>query len=130
MDKILYTSMTLTMTEDWVSLLESQHAIAIVSNAAPASLPIKIALGSVREVPSNMETSKEGTIANANPVTPSTSAVIVSKDFIFYLILELVVFWVMPYVSANAATRVKGQSQAFLIACQMRKSTLSFLLAC
>jgi hypothetical protein len=72
------------MTSDRVSLLNSQHAIAIVINAAPASLPIKIAPGSVREVPSNMETIKEGTIASANPVAPSISAVIVRNDFILF----------------------------------------------
>ena len=84
MVKILYPSMALAMTEDWVSLLESQHAIAIVISAAPASLPIKIALVSVSEVPSNMETSKEGTIARANPVTPSISPVIVNNNFILF----------------------------------------------
>jgi hypothetical protein len=84
MVKILYPSMTLAMTEDWVSLLESQHAIAIVINAAPASLPIKIAPGSVSEVPSNMETSKEGTTASAKPVTPSINPVIVNNDFLLF----------------------------------------------
>ena len=64
-------------------LLESQHAIAIVINAAPASLVIKIALISVSEVPSNIETTQEGIMASANPVTPSISAVIVNTDFIF-----------------------------------------------
>ncbi len=81
MEKILYASMALTITSDRVSFLKSQHAIAIVINAAPASLPIKIATGSEREVPSNMETIKEGTMASANPVAPSTSAVIVNNDF-------------------------------------------------
>ena len=81
MEKILYASMTLTMTKDRVSFLKSQHAIAVVINAAPASLPIKIAPGSVREVPSNRETIKEGTMASANPVAPSISAVLVSNDF-------------------------------------------------
>jgi len=69
------------MTPDRVSFLKSQHAIAIVINAAPASLPIKIAPGSVSEVPSKMETTKEGTMASANPVAPSISAVIDSNDF-------------------------------------------------
>ena len=76
--------MTLTMTEAWVSLFKSQHTIAIAINTAPASLPIKIAPGSVSEVPSNMETSKEGNITSANPVTPSSSAVIVNNDFILF----------------------------------------------
>jgi len=80
-ENILYTSMTLTMTSDRVSFLKSQHAIAIVINAAPASLPIKIAAGPVSEVPSNLETIKEGTMASANPVAPSINAVIVSNDF-------------------------------------------------
>jgi len=80
-ENILYTSMTLTMTSDRISFLKSQHAIAIVINAAPASLPIKIAAGPVSEVPSNLEAIKDGTIANANPVAPSISAVIVSNDF-------------------------------------------------
>ena len=84
MERILYPSIALTMTEDWVSLLESQHAMAIVIKAAPASLLIKTALGSVSEVPSNMETSKEGTIANASPVAPSSSAVMVNNDFILF----------------------------------------------
>ena len=83
MENILYPSITLTMTEDWVSLLESQQAIAIVSKAPPVSLEIKIAPGSIREVPSKIETSKLGIIAIANPVAPSNSAVIVSSDFIF-----------------------------------------------
>ena len=69
------------MTSDRVSFLKSQQAIAIVINAAPASLPIKIAPGSVRGVPSNMDTIKEGTMASANPVAPSISAAIVSNDF-------------------------------------------------
>ena len=90
MENILYASMTLTMTEVWVSFLESQHAKAIVINAAPASLPIKIALGSVSEVPSNIETIIEGTIASAKPVAPSTNAVIVSNDFILF---EVLISW-------------------------------------
>ena len=72
-------------------LLESQHAIAIVINAAPASLAIKIPLTSVSEVPSNIVTTKEGIIASANPVTPSISAVIVSIDFILFEIYAPVV---------------------------------------
>lgn len=81
MEKRLYASIALTMTEDRVSLLKSKHAIAIVINAAPASVPIKIATGSVSDVPSNMVTIEEGTMASANPVAPSISAVIVSNDF-------------------------------------------------
>ena len=84
MEKELYPSMTLTMTEACVSLFKSQHTIAIAINTAPASLPIKIAPGSVSEVPSNMATSKEGNITSANPVTPSSSAVIVSNNFILF----------------------------------------------
>jgi len=83
-EKTLYASMTLTMLEDRVSLLETQQAKAIVINAAPASLAIKIAPGSGSEVPSNMGTTKEGTIARANPKEPSTNAVIVSNDFILF----------------------------------------------
>jgi len=64
--------------------------MAIVINAAPASLVIKIALISVSEVPSNIETTQEGIIANANPVTPSMSAVIVNTDFIFFEVYTLV----------------------------------------
>ena len=88
--------MTLTMTEDRVSFLESQQAIAIVIKAPPASLPIKIAPGSVSGVPSNMVTTEEGMIASANPVTPSSSAVTVKNDFIVfevYLVVRLIVSW-------------------------------------
>ena len=74
--------MALTITEDWVFFLESQHAIAILSNAVPASLPIKIAPGSVRELPGKKETTREGIKASAKPVAPWDSAVMVSKDFI------------------------------------------------
>ena len=84
MEKTLYASMALTMTEDWELFLDSQHAIAIVINTAPASLAIRIATGSVSEVPSNTETIKEGTMASAIPVTPSTKAMIVSNDFILF----------------------------------------------
>ena len=70
------------MTKDRVSLFESQHAPAIVINATPASLPITVAPGSVSDVPSSMEEIKAGTMTSANPVTPSSIAVIVSNDFI------------------------------------------------
>ena len=72
------------MTVDWKSLLESQQAIAIVIKAAPVSLQINIALASVIEVPSNIETSKEGIKTSAKPVAPSNKAVIVSNDFILF----------------------------------------------
>jgi hypothetical protein len=42
--------------------------MAMVINAAPASLAIKMALISVSEVPGNYVTTMEGLIANANPV--------------------------------------------------------------
>ena len=84
MEKILYPSIALTITELCISLCESQHAIAIVTNADPASLPIKIELEFSSDVPNNMETSIEGTIASVNPVAPSTSAVTVSNDFILF----------------------------------------------
>ena len=90
MEKVLYTSIALTMTEDWEPFLDSQHAIAIVTNAAPASLPIKIAPGPVSEMPSNMERIIEGTMAIANPVAASTNAVIVSNNFILFDILDLI----------------------------------------
>jgi hypothetical protein len=89
-EKILYPSMALTITEDRVFSLESQHATAIVINAAPAILPITIAPGSVIEMPSNMETTKDGIIAIANPVAPSSSAVIVNNDFILFEVYLLV----------------------------------------
>lgn len=83
MEKILYPIIALTITKDWILLFENQHAKAIVIKAAPVSLQIKIAPGSVIEVPSNMETSTEGTKISANPVAPSKKAVVFSNDFIW-----------------------------------------------
>gem|GEM_PF-6056848 len=61
----------------------------MVINAAPASLAIKIAFISVSEVPSNIDTTKEGIVTSANPVKTSISAVNVSIDFIFFEVCTL-----------------------------------------
>lgn len=71
------------MTEEASAFLESQHAMAKVIKANPASLAINNALGSESGVPSNFETTKAGEIANANPVSPSKIAVTLSNDLIY-----------------------------------------------
>ena len=76
--------MTLTITVDWGSGRESQHAKAIDSKAPPVTLQIKIALESLSEVPSNMETTEVGIITSPNPVNPSNIALIVSNRFMLF----------------------------------------------
>ena len=84
MEMILYASMTLTMADDCLLFLASQHAIAIINNMAPRSLQIEVAVEFVSETSSNKETIREGLITNARPVTPSSSAVMVSNSFILF----------------------------------------------
>jgi hypothetical protein len=83
MAKTLYASMALTMEDDCVSFLENQQAIAMVNNAAPASLATKTPPGSVSAVPSNPSATEAGTIARAKPVSASMIAVAVRSDFIW-----------------------------------------------
>jgi hypothetical protein len=54
----------------------------MVMIAAPASLAIRTAAGSLVEEPSNTWTTNDGTIASPNPVIPSNIAVVASKVLI------------------------------------------------
>ena len=67
-----------------------KQAIEIVINAAPASLPVINATGSVDGVPSNTEIRNEGMITSSNPVMASISPVIFKNNFNLSVLPECV----------------------------------------
>src|SRR5687767_7790387 len=70
-----------------------QHAIAKASSAAPATRAITYPAAEFNSTPSNRGIVTEGATSNANPVTPSATAVTVSSSLnrlpASYLVLDL-----------------------------------------